>query len=68
MNEYGTSLALGSFKMPSLKSICDSKQEEKHNENELERKIAKAGIVRLNADISETMMPDNIEMIDPFVD
>ena len=70
MNEYGTSLALGTFKMPSLRLVCDEKsqREKKHFESNLEQRIAKAGIVRLNADISETMAPDNIEMIDPFVE
>ena len=70
MNEYGTSLALGSFKMPPLRLVADEKRDEekKHFENNLEQRIASAGVIRLNADISEAMMADNIELEDTIND
>ena len=38
MNEYGTSLALGSFKMPSVRLVADKKrgEEKKYFETNLE--------------------------------
>ena len=52
MNEYGTELAVGSFKMPSLAAVCEKKL---YGESNLEQKIAKANVIRLNEDINDDM-------------
>ena len=53
-------LAMGTFKMPSLKAVCQQKSgsEKKVIEEDLDKMIAAAGIVRLNADFEDHMEGD----------
>ena len=60
---YDDPLAMGTFKMPPLKAVCTQKSgsEKKMIEEDLDKLIATAGIVRLNADINEDFMEGDEE-------
>ena len=60
---YDDPLAMGTFKMPPLKAVCQqkSRSEKKVVEEDLDRYISAAGIVRLNADITEDIMEGDEE-------
>ena len=57
---FDDSLAMGTFKMPPLKAVCQQKSgsEKKVIEEDLDKMIAAAGIVRLNADFEDHMEGD----------
>ena len=59
MNEFGDELAHGTFKMPSLNSVFEKKSGEDFMSS-LEQRIASNGIIRLNADINDTMTPEHL--------
>ena len=63
IKEYDDSLAMGTFTMPSLKAVRKLKKGSRKEalEKDLDKLIPASGIVRLNADIQEEMMDDELE-------